>query len=184
MTPTGVVLAGGASRRMGSDKAVIDVDGVPMASRVAAALAAGGCDPVVCQGGDSDSIAPLGLAVFPDSNPGAGPLPAILDALARETGDVVVCACDLPWLEGAKIARLLGVANRDPAADVVVASDASGPHLAAVWRPHARQVLADLVAVGVRSYRAALEGLHTVRVDVPSAVLTNVNNPEDLGRHR
>ena len=33
--PTGVVLTGGGSRRMGVDKALVEVDGVAMASRVA-----------------------------------------------------------------------------------------------------------------------------------------------------
>lgn len=184
MTPTGVVLAGGASRRMGTDKALVVVDGVAMASRVASALAAGGCDPVVCQGGDAHALAGIGLTVFADSRPGTGPLPAILDALTRESGDLVVCACDLPWLEGATVARLLAVAASDPVADVVVAIDGDGPHLAAVWRAHAKTALDDLVVGGVRSYRAALERLATVAVDVPSSVIANVNKPEDLGRHR
>ena len=184
MTPVGVVLAGGDSRRMGTDKALLAVDGVPMAVRVASALAGGGCDPVLCQGGRVDELAALGLAVTPDSHPGNGPLPAILDAVSREAGDaVVVCACDLPWLDAATVARLITSAAAHPDADVVVACDAHGPHLAGVWRPHARDPLYQLVAAGIRSYRGALERLHTVRVDVPSAVVAIVNKPGDLHRH-
>jgi molybdopterin-guanine dinucleotide biosynthesis protein A len=36
---TGLILAGGASRRMGSDKAFLDVEGVPLIARVHAVLA-------------------------------------------------------------------------------------------------------------------------------------------------
>ena len=43
----GAVLCGGASRRMGTDKAFVEVGGVAMAERVAAALEAAGCAPVV-----------------------------------------------------------------------------------------------------------------------------------------
>jgi len=184
VTPTGVVLTGGASRRMGSDKALMPVDGVAMAARVAAALTAGGCDPVVCQGGDAGALAKLGLEVVPDAQPGEGPVIAILDALTRHRRDLVVCACDLPWLDATTVVRLLAVASAEPAADVVVACDADVPHLAAVWRSRARQPLEALVAEGVRSYRAVLDRLETARVDVPSASVSIVNKPEDLRRLR
>src|SRR5262245_17202801 len=104
---------------MGSDKALVQVAGVAMAARVAGALAAGGCDRVVCQGGNADALGALGLEAIPDSRPGDGPVSAILDALIRETGDLVVCACDLPWLGPETVARLLSVAGSNPAADVV-----------------------------------------------------------------
>jgi len=184
VTPTGVVLTGGASRRMGSDKALVLVDGVAMAARVAAALVGSGCDPVVCQGGDAGALAAVGLEVVPDAQPGEGPVIAILDALTRHGRDLVVCACDLPWLDATTVVRLLAVASAEPAADVVVACDADGPHLVAVWRSGARQPLEALVAEGVRSYRAVLDRLETARVDVPSAVVANVNKPEDLRRRR
>jgi molybdopterin-guanine dinucleotide biosynthesis protein A len=161
VTLTGVVLTGGASRRMGVDKALVEVDGVAMAGRVAAALARGGCDPVVCQGGDAQTLAVLELPVLPDSRPGGGPVAAILDALdAAAAGDVVVYA------------------------DVIVASDDGGPHLAGVWRTTSRERLAALVAAGVQSYRGALDQLNMARVDVPSSVVVNVNSPDDLRRRR
>ena len=57
MPVAGAVLVGGASRRMGRPKALIEVDGSPMVVRVAAALSAGGCAPVRLIGG---------LATLPD----------------------------------------------------------------------------------------------------------------------
>ena len=48
----GAVLCGGASRRMGTDKAFVEVGGQPMAERVAAALEEAGCAPVVFVGGE------------------------------------------------------------------------------------------------------------------------------------
>jgi molybdopterin-guanine dinucleotide biosynthesis protein A len=176
-----VVLTGGASSRMGTDKAFVEVDGLAMVVRVAAALAAGGCDPVVCQGGDAQSLAALGMTVLADTCPGGGPVAGILDALsAVGSGSVAVCACDLPWLDGTTVNELIAVADGRPDADVVVACDAAGPHLAGVWRPGSRQLLEALVAHGIRSYRGALERLNTVRVDVPPAVIANVNSPGDL----
>lgn len=185
MTLTGVVLTGGASRRMGVDKALVEVDGVAMAGRVAAALAEGGCDPVVCQGGDAQALAVLELPVLPDSRPGGGPVAAILDALdAAAEGDVVICACDLPWLDARTVQMLVTGAAARPDAEVIVACDGGGPHLAGVWRTPSRERLAALVTAGVESYRDALDRLNTARVDVPSSVVVNVNSPDDLRRRR
>ena len=103
-----------------------------------------------------------------------GPLP----------GDVLVCACDLPWLDVATVSRLIATAQERHDADVVVASDAEGPHLAGLWRAGTGARLAGLFADGVRSYRGALDRLQTVRLEVASSVLVNVNEPEDLRRHR
>jgi molybdopterin-guanine dinucleotide biosynthesis protein A len=181
MTPTGVVLTGGRSRRMGTDKAMIEIGGEVLAVRVAGALAGGGCDPVVCQGGDAEALARHGLRVVPDSEPGLGPLHAIADALARAApAYVVVSACDLPGLDAATVARLVAAGDAHPDVNVIAAADASGPHLLAVWRQPAAEDLAELLEQGVRSYRAALERLRALIVQVPPSAVVNVNRPQDL----
>ena len=181
MSPTGVVLAGGRSRRMGTDKALIEIGGEGLAARVATALARGGCDPVVCQGGDVEALARLGLRVVPDSEPGGGPLHAIADALAwAAPADVVVSACDLPGLDATTVARLIAAAGEHADSGVVAAVDASGPHLLALWRQAVAAQLAELLDEGVRSYRAALERLGGATVDVPAGAVVNVNRPQDL----
>ena len=64
MNVTGAVLCGGASRRMGRDKALIAVDGVLMAERVAQALTVGGCGEVVFVGGNAEALAVAGRWVL------------------------------------------------------------------------------------------------------------------------
>ncbi|HEX3090596.1 MAG TPA: NTP transferase domain-containing protein, partial [Ilumatobacteraceae bacterium] len=59
--PIGAVLCGGASRRMGSDKATMQVAGVAMARRVADALTAAGCARVFAIGGEAADLTGLGL---------------------------------------------------------------------------------------------------------------------------
>lgn len=185
MTPTGVVLAGGSSRRMGEDKALIAFDGVALAARVRDALAAAGCDPVVCQGGDAEGLARLGLRVVADTRPGSGPLPAILDALAAAApADVVISACDLPRLDASTVTTLREVADDNPDADVVVAGEGGRPQLLGMWRARSLPRLAALVEEGVRAHRTALQRLDAVIVEVPPGPLANVNRPEDLRRHR
>src|SRR5690606_15766602 len=93
----GAVLCGGASRRMGRDKALIEVDGIALARRVADALRGGGCGRVVAIGGDGPALAALGLEPVPDGWPGEGPLGGLATALgtARGAEALVVAPCDL-----------------------------------------------------------------------------------------
>ncbi len=100
----GAVLTGGASRRMGRTKALIDIDGVPMAGRVAAALRGAGCISVVAYGGSPVELDTLGMPILPDRYPGTGPLGGVLGVLELfaasdfDVGGVFVTACDLPAL--------------------------------------------------------------------------------------
>jgi len=77
----GVVLCGGESSRMGRDKALLPIDGVPMAVRVASALHAAGATTVRAIGGDEEGLVRAGLVVEPDRAPGGGPFPATIQAL-------------------------------------------------------------------------------------------------------
>jgi molybdopterin-guanine dinucleotide biosynthesis protein A len=90
-----LLLTGGASRRMGVDKATIEHRGETLAAHAARVLASV-CDPVIEVG-----TGVSGAAAVREDPPGAGPLAAIVagvDAL-RTIGPVVVLACDMPFVE-------------------------------------------------------------------------------------
>jgi len=93
----GVLLTGGASRRMGSDKAGLVVNGESLAVRSARVLSAV-CDPVI-EVGPSVS----GLPAVLEDPPGAGPLVALLAGVGAlgNPRTVVLLACDLPFIEPA-----------------------------------------------------------------------------------
>lgn len=174
MSPAGVVLTGGASRRMGTDKAFVEVDGVPMALRVARSLEAAGCRPVWCQGGDAPRLEALGLVVHADQRPGDGPLPAIAQALAAAPGGVVIAACDLPGLTPEAVGALFGSAG--PAA----LATGGMAHLVAWFPQGAVGRLTELVDDGLQCYQRALRELGATLVEVAAAVVRNVNSPTDL----
>jgi molybdopterin-guanine dinucleotide biosynthesis protein A len=183
-----VVLTGGASRRMGRTKALIEVDGVPMASRVAAALRAAGCQTVVAAGGDAEELAPLGLDLVPDVVAGEGPLAGILavlewfgagDHAADDGPDVFVVACDLPYLDPRDLRAM--VEHRGFGVDVVVARTQFLEPTCAIWSasslPHLRAAFVD----GVRALYRAVDGLVVIEVEITADSLRNMNTPEDLG---
>lgn len=181
VTPAGVVLAGGASRRMGTDKAFVDVDGRPMVVRVAGALRDAGCRPVECQGGDRRRLTALGLEVVPDERPGAGPLAAIEQALRRHPL-VVVAACDLPWLDAATVRRLVAAVRNGAVASAAHA--AGRRHLVTCWSDPARDEVTAAVGAGRPSVMSLLASIGAVDVEVDPDTVHNVNRPGDLGRRR
>ena len=178
--PAGVILAGGLSRRMGVDKAFVEIDGRAMVVRVADALRAAGCHPVVCQGGDEAIATSFGIEVLPDPSPAAGPLPAIRAALQYHGGPVLIAACDLADLGPESVRALIGAGRSDPMPLVAVASAAGRRHLLSYWSPLALAPLTALVAERVTAYHVALDRIGALEVSVDPAAVRNVNRPEDL----
>jgi molybdenum cofactor guanylyltransferase len=88
----GVLLTGGASRRMGTDKARLVVNGETLAARSARVLASV-CDPVVEVGPGVS-----GLPAVQEEPAGAGPLVALLAGVGAlgQPKSVILLACDLP----------------------------------------------------------------------------------------
>src|SRR5579859_5479057 len=82
---TGVVLAGGASRRMGRDKAALVLDGEPLLARVVSRLREAVDRVIVIGPPDRAAIVPSDVSVFLDLEPGLGPLGGIYSALRHAT---------------------------------------------------------------------------------------------------
>jgi molybdenum cofactor guanylyltransferase len=165
---------------MGLDKALIEVDGSPMAVRVAAALAAAGATHVVAVGGDLDELTARGLTAIADLHPGEGPLGGILTALAAtDEAIVVVLACDLPGADAAPIEAVVGALG---GADVAAPwHDGRHELLHAAYHRRAEPVLQAAFAAGERAPHRAVAGLRVVMVEgLPARALADADTPDDL----
>lgn len=152
---SGILLAGGQSRRFGSPKAEAVFDGETLAER-AWRLLGDACDERLLVG-------PGGL-----DDPGTGPVAAIAAGLRAASHEVaVVVPVDMPLLT-VEALHALAAACRDAA----VAQ--RGPLPCAVRR----DAFAD---TGERRLRAVLDGLDLVRIELDDELLLNVNEPADLG---
>lgn len=191
----GVVLAGGASSRMGTDKAFIEIDGVPMVMRAVRTLRAAGAVPTLAVGGDRDRLNALGLDVVEDRYPGEGPLGGVITALEAldSHGDaldaVVTMPCDVISPDAAAVRRVLAglaaaadSADGSAAADLIVPIGAGVPQWAhAAWRRRCLGPLTEAFERGVRALREVARQLHAVEVKVPGeGWFRDADRPEDL----
>ena len=194
MALAGVVLAGGASRRMGSDKAGLDWNGQPMLARIVGEVGRR-CDPVsVVAAASSAAYRTLQGSGGPeahwvtDEKAGTGPLGALAaglaDAAAAGREIAFVCATDMPLISTDLIDELLlGLREND---DAAIAVDATRAHpFAALYRTACAGRIRDLAATGERRMLAAIDTLSVNRVSISNPDwLINVNAPEDLHRLR
>ncbi|MBI5886577.1 MAG: molybdenum cofactor guanylyltransferase [Deltaproteobacteria bacterium] len=104
---TGVILAGGQSRRMGFNKAFIEIDGSTIIER-AIWVFRDVFDEVFIAAGDVLVYADLDVAVVSDVIKDAGSLGGVYTALFHANADkVFVAACDMPFLDAACIRRVI-----------------------------------------------------------------------------
>ena len=184
----GVVLAGGQSRRMGRDKALVDVDGVAMAIRVAEAQRSAGCADVVLGGASARAVDGLGLEVLREAHPGLGPLSGIdagLNAALDRGHDLMMCCpCDVPDVTSAQLTPLVE-AMSDPSIDVAcVVSDRGLEPLVSLWRAQSCcPVVRESLLNSDLAVRRVLGSLNMVTVSVTSPdAVANMNTQSDLNR--
>lgn len=182
---TGLVLAGGRSRRMGRDKALLEVAGDALIVRVGRVLEEI-CVRVLIASGQADRY-DVGWEQVPDAPPGTGPLAGILAGLeAADSPLVAVVAVDMPHAD-ARVLRMLADSWMGEAAVVPLVDERIQP-LHGVYATDAAPAFRRLVEAGKRSVVPALSelGARVVgeevwgEVDPGGRFAHNVNRPEDL----
>lgn len=117
----GVVLAGGRSRRMGRDKATLEMGGATLFDRVLRMMR--GLFAEVLIAGDRKDLVQSDVPCYPDLFPGSV-LGGLYTGLVQSRQEMIfACSCDMPF-PNADIARL--VAGQDYAYDVVVPRTTDG----------------------------------------------------------
>ena len=183
-----LLLNGGRSRRMGRDKASLEVDGRALGLRPVEALGPLVAEVVVA----GRPIPGLDARVVDDPVAGAGPLAGVVAGLAAtRTPYAVAVACDMPALVPAVVALLLARIAGDPRLIAACCTAAAGlePLPLALRVAAARGPLEAALAMGERALRTALDGpgLGVVgepewrQLDPEGRCFVNWNRPEDVG---
>jgi len=179
----GWVLAGGKSVRLGTDKALVEVNGEPLVVRTAR-LVQDIIGPVALIG-RGERIRAFGFEAIDDSEPDNGPLGGILTALELERAEWnLICACDLPFLDTAFLQTLVQAASASSAEAVVPRSpQGKSQPLCAVYRSSALKGLRTSYVSGNRAIWKALQSIRVEWLDTADDRWTfNLNTPQDLNR--
>ena len=184
----GLVLAGGASRRMGRDKASMSYHAGQSQLEWACAVLARHCDDVFVsiRADQADDPTRQGRPAIVDAREGVGPIAGIAAAqAARPDCAWLVLACDLPFVTDECLEQL--VANRDGRPVVAYRSTHDGlpEPLCAIYEPASREGITAAIESGANCPRRFVirSGVALLEQPVPHA-LDNVNTPDELERAR
>jgi molybdopterin-guanine dinucleotide biosynthesis protein A len=195
MPTSGVVLAGGRSRRFGTDKLAVPYRGSPLLQHAVTrvAEACGDVVLVIAPGARAVTLPPgLSVRLAHDELEGEGPLAGLAAGLGHVlTEHALVVAGDMPDLSPAVLSEMLRVAREAPV-DAVALQD--GPRfqpLPCVVRVKPAFANArTLLRTGERALRPLLESLRLAMIDEstwtaldPSrGTLRDIDEPDDLAR--
>ena len=181
----GAVLAGGHSRRMGRDKALLPFRGVPMV-RIMVDRLAGLTRPVAVIADRANRYAGLGVPILGDLHQGCGPLGGIHAALRQlRSAEVFVLACDTPFVSEELIAYIAAFPTAAPAR--VATMDGSLHPLCGVYSQACLPAIEEAISAQHFALRTLLNTVGAASVpltpDLPffhPRLLWNVNDPAAL----
>lgn len=188
---TVVIQAGGESRRMGRDKALVSFQGIPLIARVAGRLAVI-ADELLVTSNHPEELAFLGLPCFPDLLPGKGALGGLLTALSSASENcVAVVACDMPFANPAILEMASDLAIKSDFSAVVPRFNGGLEPLHAIYRP---EICLPYIRASLEASRLRMDawfeqaGVHILEQETYAALdprglaFINANTPEELER--
>lgn len=182
---TAVILAGGASARMGRDKALLRWRDRPFIAHIVARL-----QPqvarIVINTNAADDFAQFGLPLLSDATAERrGPLAGILAALNHSVTEwTLIVPCDNPMLSTQLVDHLIDSIEQSDSDLAYAASEHDNHYLYALMRTSLRDSLANFMRGGDYAVRHWYATLHTSRVDfsADAECFRNINNHDDLAK--
>jgi molybdenum cofactor guanylyltransferase len=181
----GVVLAGGASSRMGQPKELLQIGGETLIETTSRLVqeAVGTCMVISNDKGRLPRL-PDSIPVYKDDAPGLGPLGGLLTAMRCTSEEyLLVVACDMPALN-ASVLHLLIREARSSGSDVILPVWNGKKHpLCAVYRSSLYPLVLRLLEEGKRRMFDLLSQVQVKEIDVSGQfkkdVFFNMNTPAD-----
>ena len=192
--PAAVVLAGGRSIRMGTDKSLLMLSGRPLVAHVLDRLRPQVGEMAISANGDPERFAPFELPVLADTVEGyVGPLAGLLAgmewAMRIGAAQIVSAPTDSPFIPDDLVVRLLAASEQYPSRPALATSGGRRHPVVGLWPVALAGRLLDFLTSGA-TYKvsAFADACDAVAVDFPMIALAgraidpffNVNTPDDL----
>ncbi|HJV46187.1 MAG TPA: molybdenum cofactor guanylyltransferase [Bacillota bacterium] len=180
-----IILAGGKSSRMGTNKALLPVEGKANIEKILDTLAPS-FSHIVLVTNDQDTYSWLNVPMTSDVYPGQGPLAGIHAGLLASLAEVnLVVACDMPFVSTTLGNYLVGISREVDA--VVPRWDGQLHPLFAVYRKACAKSIEECIITGNLRLVHFLDRLNVRYVEQDElqkvissdVVFTNMNNPEE-----
>jgi len=172
---TAIIMAGGQSRRMGTDKSMLTIEGRPIIQRTCEQLVT--CfEQILISANDADKFSFLGFRTVPDKVPEQGPLMGIASALEISDNDLnFVIACDIPQIELRNVRRILAEAvGSDADITIPVTNEGKYEPLFAVYRRNLCETINKVLSSGGRKISDVFESCKVKEVNLKDS-LVNLN---------
>jgi molybdopterin-guanine dinucleotide biosynthesis protein A len=180
------IQAGGKSRRMGQDKALVPLAGRPLIEHVLDRVSGLGEDVFITTN-NPEPLTYLGVRLVQDIVPGAGALSGLQTALEAARGDpVVVAACDLPFANQALFNYMLQRINFFDVAVPFIEGFYEPMHAvyARSCLPAVRRVLGQgekqIISFFPQVRVLLIDSLAVRKLDPSGRAFLNINTPDDL----
>lgn len=185
----GLALAGGKSRRLGRDKAMLSLHGGQSQLEHTLALLETFCSKVAVSGPEEQRSCreKQSQAVFVPDEPGVpGPMSGLIAGLRYGGGcPVLAIACDMPLVDGSLVLRLLSQRDPEKRATCYVAQDGRPEPLLAIYESSALKEMIARAEKGMFSLRRYLEESEVEMLSCRKPhLIASVNTLEDLERVR
>jgi molybdenum cofactor guanylyltransferase len=179
--PFGVILAGGAGRRIGGSKGIVNLQGRPLISYPLEALRGALGDVAIVAKADTELPSLPGVTVWIEPDSPRHPLLGIIEALAlADDRAVVVCPSDMPFVT-TELIRALARADPGAAPAVVAGCEGRMQPLLGCYQPQTIDLLRAIPIEDDVSLGEAIAGIGAAIYEVQEPdELFSVNAPDDL----
>jgi molybdopterin-guanine dinucleotide biosynthesis protein A len=169
-----IVMAGGQSSRMGTDKSMLHINGKTMIEAICQQLV-GNFEQILISAKQENELAFLGFAVVKDKVLGQGPLMGLVSTIESSANQLnFVTACDIPCIDMKFVRRMLREAEGFDAV-VPIRDDGQIEPLFAIYRKSVIPAINDILSAGGRKMSDFFEKCKVNYLPLDAKKITNLN---------